>query len=115
METNPNELSTEFTTFKARITATGEDGFTAVTDLGLKLYRPWENDWIFVDPFTEYLYLGGWFAEMNGDSFYVGQMVQFATSEQEQHDAIPATWDGQQRRGLTRADYGQTEDSTYHG
>lgn len=101
------ELDKTFTTFRARVIAAGEDGFTAETQLGLKLYRPWENDWIFVDPFTEFLYLGGWFADMTGDGFIIGQMVEFATNEQEQHDTIPATWDGEHRRGLTRADYGQ--------
>ena len=93
-ETN---LDKNFTTFRGPIVSIGEDGFAIRTPLGLKLYRPWENDWTFADPFTEYLYLGGWFQELSAeiaDDSYIGLWAQFSTSEAEQHDALTATGRG---------------------
>lgn len=96
--------------FRGPIVSIGEDGFAIRTPLGLKLYRPWEADWAFADPMTEWLYVGGQLdremAEPTG-SWYIGLWVEFQTSEEEQAAFMPATWDGKYRRGLTRADYGK--------
>lgn len=98
-----------WTRFRGQIVSVGEDGFAIRTPLDLKLYRPWEADWFFVDQMTEYLYLRGMFdaemAEPTG-AWYIGQWVEFQTSEEEQAAFMKATWDGLHRRGLTHADYG---------
>lgn len=88
-----------------KIVAQGEDGFTVDTGTKPKTYyRPWELDWEWADPFTEWLYLGGMLDEVYQGDHALGLYVRFSTNLIEQREAMTPTGRG------TPPDYGQKED-----
>jgi len=86
----PATDSKTFFRVTGRIVSLGESGF--MVDSGTKpktYYRPWELDWKFLDPMTEWMYLN------EGDQpyeFYIGLWVVFFTNLEEQRDALPGDY-----------------------